>query len=558
MSRGFYLKITRVKGYVYAQLARSIRDGATVRSEVIKSFGRVTPAQIENLRRWLATDPLLPPQPTGSLADFDQLSVRQSWSYGRVALGHMLWRKLGLHQLVIETLDRVPRKGQVAALLETIVLNRLDDPTSKYGLLDWLPTTAVPFLLGVDPRRLHDNLFYRAMDAFWQRKDRFERRLFERVVRPMSHSPSVLYHDLTSSYFEGEGGPLGKFGYSRDHRGDRPQIAWGMVVTPEGLPITMQVYPGNTTDNTTVVGMRERLTEVFGLREGIYVGDRGMKTTEVLEDLIAHGFHYVLAEVNRNVEEILREAPRHSAVPVTEHNVAREVIGRDGRRFVVLFNAERRQQELETLTHRVAQATAILDQFRQQLRKGRQWHHHKVLRQVQAALNARGLGDLFEVDWDEETVLGLTAKLKKKVARRRREAGWWVLSTDTDMPIIQVAQLYLGLEIIERGWRELKSGLEVRPIRHRLERRIEAHLQLCELAYLLERVIELRIREKGHEFTGPRAIDEFGTVVLNEIELATTGWRRRVVTDLTARQKALLGAIGVPEAPFAAGPRTLD
>jgi hypothetical protein len=116
----------------------------------------------------------------------------------------------------------------------------------------------------------------------------------------------------------------------------------------------------------------------------------------------------------------------------------------------------------------------------------------------------------------------------------------------------------LYYKTIERGWRGLKSGLEVRPIRHRLERRIEAHLQLCELAYLLQRVIELRIREKGHEFTGPRAIDESGTVVLNEIELATTGRRRRVVTDQTARQKALLEAIGVAEAPFAKGPRTLD
>ena len=136
--RGFHLKIARVRGYTYAQLARSIREGHTVRTEVIKSFGRVTPEQIENLRRWIATDPLVPPKPTGSPADFDQLAVRQSWSYGRVALGHLLWRKLGFHQLVIETLDRVPRKGQVAALLETIVLNRLDDPTSKYGLLDWL------------------------------------------------------------------------------------------------------------------------------------------------------------------------------------------------------------------------------------------------------------------------------------------------------------------------------------------------------------------------------------------------------------------------------------
>src|SRR5208283_2965219 len=184
----------RPRGQTYAQLARGVREGAKVRTEVLANFGRVTPEQIENLRRWLATDPLVPSKPSGLPTDFDQLAVRQSWSYGRVALGHLLWRKLGLHQLVIESLDRVPRKGQVAALLEAIVLNRLDDPTSKYGLLDWLPTTAVPFLLGVNPERLHDNLFYRAMDAFWQRKDRFERKLFDRVVQPMSHSPSVLYH----------------------------------------------------------------------------------------------------------------------------------------------------------------------------------------------------------------------------------------------------------------------------------------------------------------------------------------------------------------------------
>lgn len=557
MSRGFYLKIARVKGYVYAQLARSIRDGDTVRTEVIQSFGRVTPEQIEGLRAWMATNPLTFRPSDPAVPGLPQVRVLHSWQYGRVALGHFLWRDLGVHHAVMEALAGVPAKARVARLIELMVLNRMDDPTSKLGLLDWMPDSAAPFLVGLSASSCHNNLFYRAMDRLWLRRDSLERRLYERVVRPTTRPPTILYHDLTSSYYEGRGGPLAQFGYSRDHRGDRPQIAWGMVVTPEGLPITMQVYPGNTTDNTTVVRMRERLTDTFGIREGIYVGDRGMKTAEVLEDLVAHGFHYVLAEVNRNVEEILQEAPKHPAVRVTDRNVAREVIGRDGRRFIVLLNAERRQQELETLAHRVAQARAILDQFHQRLKKGRSWHHHAVLRQVQAALNAKGLGDLFEVDWDEETVLGLTTKLKKRVARRKREAGWWVLSTDTDLPIADVARLYMGLAIIEQGWREIKSVLEVRPLHHRLDRRVEAHLQVCMLAYLLQQMLELRLRGKV-PLTGPRAVELFQSLVLNEVEIGGTGVRRQVVTELGKEHRAILRGAGLDENQFQKGWERLD
>jgi transposase len=330
-----------------------------------------------------------------------------------------------------------------------------------------------------------------------------------------------------------------------------------MVVTPEGLPITLQVYPGNTTDNTTVGAMRERLTETFGIREGIYVGDRGMKTTEVLEDLHRHGFHYVLAEVNRNVEEILRAAPKKRAVPVGESNVAREVVGEDGRRYIVLLNAERRKQELEVLELRVAQGRAILEQLRRNLTRGPARHHHVILRQAHAALAAKGLGDLFELDWNEDTFQGLTAKLKERVARRRREAGWWVLATDTELSVAEVARLYLGLAIIEQGWREIKSVLEVRPLRHRLDRRVEAHLLICVLGYLLQQMLEVRLKGKV-PMTGPRAIEAFQSLVLNEIEIGGTGVRRQIVTELGREHRAILRGAELEEQQFQKGWGRLD
>lgn len=558
MPRGFYLKLAHVKGHDYAQLARSVREGATVHTQVIQRFGRVTPEQVESLRAWIATNPLSFRPGIASLTSLPQVRVLRSWQYGRVALGHRLWRALGIHHAVLEALAGVPAKARVARLVELMVLNRLDDPTSKFGLLDWMADSAAPFLVGLPISGVHENLFYRAMDRLWSRRDSLEKRLYERVVRPATRPPTILYHDLTSSYYEGTGGSLARFGYSRDHRSDRPQIAWGMVVTPEGLPITMQVYPGNTTDSTTVVAMRERLTETFGIREGIYVGDRGMKTTEVLEDLHRHGFHYVLAEVNRNVEEILREAPKHRAVPVGEQNVAREVIGEDGRRFVVLLNAQRRKQELEVLEHRVAQGRAILEHLRRALDKGPVRHHHTILRQAHAALEAKGLGDLFDLDWEEDTLQGLTAKLKERVARRRREAGWWVLTTDTDLPIDEVAHLYLGLAIIEQGWREIKSVLEVRPLHHRLDRRVEAHLLICMLAYLLEQTLELRLMNSGIPMTGPRAVESFQRIVLNEVEIEGTGVKRQVVTELDKDHRAVLRGAGLDDLQFQRGWERLD
>ena len=558
MGRGFYLKITRAKGHTYAQLARSYRDGSTVRSQILQNFGSVTEEQITALRAWLDTNPLTFRSGLRPFGALPRVRVLRSWQYGRVALGHFLWRNLGIHHAVLEALNGVPNKARVGRLIELMVLNRLDDPTTKLGLLDWMKSSAAPFFLGLSPAGVHDNMFYRAMDRFWLRRDALEQRLYERVVRPTTRPPTILYHDLTSSYYEGEGGPLARFGYSRDHRGDRPQVTWGMVVTPEGLPITMQVYPGNTTDNTTVVAMRQRLTDTFGIREGIYVGDRGMKTTEVLEDLHRHGFHYVLAEVNRNVEEVLREAPKHPAVPVGASNVAREVIGGDGRRFIVLLNAARRKHELEVLELRVAQGRAILEQLRNALAKGPARHHHTILRQAHAALEAKGLGDLFEVEWDEDTIQGLTAKLKERVARRKREAGWWVLTTDTDLSVTEVAQLYLGLGIIEQGWREIKSVLEVRPLHHRLDRRVEAHLLICMLAYLLQQMLELRLKRAGVPMTGPRAVESFQDLVLNEVEIGDTGVRRQIVTELRGDHQAVLRGAGLEKVPFQKGWERLE
>ena len=559
----FSLKIDTVKGRCYARLVRSVREGKRVRPVTLVQIGRVTEDQIAHIRAWLATDPTLPPDPRTLFSDLSQVLIRNSWQYGREALAHFAWRKLGLHTVVIEALGDVPGKGKLAKWIETMVINRLAEPTSKYGLLDWLKLSATPYLLEFGNAPLHENLFYRAMDRLLRRQDVLERLVYEQVVSPLTSEPALLYHDLTSTYCEGEVSDFVRFGHNRDQVTGCPQVNWGMVVTPEGFPITLQVYPGNTTDVTTVVGMRERLERVFHLHRGIYVGDRGMISEDVAKDLTTHGFEWILAEKNDDIEEILEAGSRAPVIAVSDRNEVREYVDPEGRRHLLLLNEDRRKEILEVLKTRQAQGKAIIERVRRGWAKNPDRAPHAVLRQAMRELGEKGLTDLFEVDVDDTTIQGVMTRTKDKVRRLQKWAGWWVLTTNTELPAEEVAARYQGLEVIERGWRELKSVLKVRPFRHRLERRIRGHLLICELAYLVDRYIDwkvtkAKVQESGVAVSGPRAVEMLGSITVNEAELATTGLRRLVVTELKPGQREVLEAVGVDSRAFHAGWGRLD
>ena len=558
----FSLKIDNVKGRLYARLVRSVREGKRVRPVTLVQIGRVTEGQIAHIRAWLATDPTLPPDPKTLFSDLSHVRIRNSWQYGREALAHFAWRKLGLHTVVIEALGDVPGKGKLAKWIETMVINRLAEPTSKYGLLDWLKLSATPYLLEFGNAPLHENLFYRAMDRLLRRQDVLERLVYEQVVSPITSEPALLYHDLTSTYCEGEVNDFVRFGHNRDQVTGCPQVNWGMVVTPEGFPITCQVYPGNTTDVTTVVGMRTRLQSLFGLKGGIYVGDRGMRSGDNVKDLVTHGFHTILAEKisEKAPMAILEKAVPQDPIVKTEKLVIREVAGEDARRWIVLLNEKHRTSELETLEHRRAEGEDILKHWR---KRAGDIPHHELLKGCQKELSHAGLLSLFDIGFDEDSFQGLTSEMKAAYERKKKWAGWWVLSTDTELPAVQVAETYQGLAIIERGWREIKSVLDLRPVYHTLQRRISAHLAICELAYLVERYAGWKVRSAGvlgeeGPLTGPGAFEAMGTMMVNDQEIVGTGVRFKQVTEANEVQRRIVEALGLKVESFQRGWSGLD
>ncbi len=275
-------------------------SGERVETEILVRFGVVTDEQLARLRNWLTTDPTLLPQPPPLLTGLSQLHLRDAWEYDCEALGHFLWLNLGLHRITSDALRGVPHRVRVARLIEIMVLNRLAQPMSKWGILtDWLEDSATPFLVGPPLASLNNNTFYRALDHLWTHQDALEVKVWREVVRPLTPHPEVFFHDNTNTWFEGVPADLGAFsGYAPDHRTDRPRVKWGAVDPEEGFPVTLAVFPGNTKDDQTPRTMRDRLTRVLGLDGGTYVGDRGIKRDDGAKDLENDGFDWILAVRN--------------------------------------------------------------------------------------------------------------------------------------------------------------------------------------------------------------------------------------------------------------------
>ncbi len=515
------------KNGTYYYLTHSRREGKRVINDYLVKFGRLTADQVASVRAWvgaLKSSPwTTPPTP----ADMNQLEFEDNlpgFHHGIVALGHTLWRRLGFPSLLTEAFAGIKGKGLYSRLAEVMVLNRLERPASKLRIAKgWYQETTLPFLLG--ERTLDEDDLYATLDALDRKRDQVEKRVYERIVKPLDGAAGVLLKDLTSTYFEGEGvgGTLLAKGYSRDRVRGSKQVNWSVVLTPKGFPVTLEVYPGNTKDETTVAGTVGRVKKVFGLEGGLFVGDRGMLTKKNLTVLHDAGFHYLVAETLWNVKEVLAEAmtkertplePKTKKVrqqrldgedPSEEEGLEEswcEVVDKDGRRHLGIFSEEKKRGELAQLAEDLALGKELEQWARAGIQRG-DWteeNHHDLVKSLTKQLVKADADPLFDVVWDPTTFGTLFLKVNaERKAWEESKAGWWMLTTDTERSGPEAVKLYKSLAVVERAFRTIKGPIRVRPVRHRLDRRIRAHLYVCLLSYLLERWLEVKVREGGEE-----------------------------------------------------------
>ena len=536
----------RGKSYRYLKLVEGYRDpDGRSRQRVICTLGRVeelaASGKLDAWRRVL--DRVEGKAALGPAA----VGVRQARAFGGPYVLEAIWRELGLPELFREAQGDKKLRFDAALAVEAMVLNRLLAPRSKLAVQRWAPRMA----LGEgEAGELGYQHYLRALDLLHAGQRMLEEELFLKVSDLFGLELDLVFYDVTSSYFEGAGCELARHGHSRDHRSDRPQLVLGLAVTREGLPIAHRVFAGNTADVTTVAGMVEELKGRFRIGRCLLVADRGMVSVENLQAIRETGYRYLIA-LKRRQGELVRGAIGDGGMDgygeVQDGLWAKEVAGPDGDRLIVCHSAERSEEERGWREELIAETEAELGKLRKRSLGKRPPGHDEL---VEAATRILRSSYGYRYLWYRVEATGELAYGRKEdvLAEEVRRDGKFVLRTnDQSLGAADAALAYKQLQRVERGFRELKDFLKLRPIRHWRRERVEAHVGVCVLAYLLEMVLEQKLARGGLPMTAQAALEALEPVkqVLTEVN----GRRFLCLTDWPQQAGKVLRALGLDTPP---------
>jgi len=419
-----------------------------------------------------------------------ELEVERSLPHGHVAAALGMIRKIGLDRLILSA-SRDAASRRSCDLVLAMMVDRLIAPRSKLGFVRAVDEETASSSLGAVLRlgRVKEREAYEALDWLLERQGRIENSL---ARRHLEDGVLVLY-DVSSSYFEGRCCPLARYGHSRDHRKDRPQIVYGLICTREGLPIAVEVFDGNTADPSTLSAQVEKVKDRFGISRAVVVGDRGMITSaRIRDELMPANLDWITCLRAPAVQALAAENGPLQLSLFDDRDLA-EISAPDmfpGERLIVCRNHDlateraRKREDLSIATERE------LGRIEAQLRR-----NSAALRDaaeiglaVGAILNKRKVAKHFVVTI-RDGHLSWHRRLDQIEAEARLD-GIYVIRTSVPAEHLNAAeavQAYKDLSRVERAFRYLKSvDLDIRPIRHWTADRVRAHVFLCMLAYHVE------------------------------------------------------------------------
>ncbi len=542
----------------YLQLAHNRRINGVTRAEVLVKLGREDRLDADGLRRLVASINRYLGEPDatnggGAVEVGDGLGVVESRPVGAAWLLDGLWRQLGVDAALRKVLGGRRFGTDVERVLFALVANRAIDPMSKLATAEWATCdVAVPGLDSMD-----EDQAYRAMDLLVQAdaQAQVQEAVFFAVADLLNLEVDLLFFDTTSTYFEteldeGEGG-FRRHGHSKDHRPDLPQIVIGLAVTREGIPVRVWWWPGNTNDQTVLPEVKDGLR---GWRLGrvVTVVDRGFSSDANLAYLCRAGGHWIAGERMRDGSPDAAEAlSRQGRYQTVRDNLRVKEVRLDStpdRRWIVCHNPVEAERDNATRDAAVASLEAELDA----IAKARARDAAKAKRSKTKTKPSDEPHRKAECALRDHPTLGRYLRQTRSgrlqidqaaIKAEERLDGKYLLSTsDPDLSAEDVALGYKNLLEAERGFRDLKSTLALRPVFHRLEPRIRAHVLLCWLALLLVRVSERRC-----DTTWRRIATELGRV--HAVTLQGRAGRVVHTTPPSTTAAGFLAACGIDPLP---------
>lgn len=573
-----YLRHTTIrkdgKVHTYWRLVRSVRIGSRVRQETVSTLGELDEqgrASAETLARQFSVGdenagtqdlfcPKQEPEPKPVSLHLDRVRVERGRRFGDVWMGWRLWQALRLDQWSREHLPEGRAEVAWGTMAAILVLGRLCEPSSELHIAeDWYRRTALDDLLGVPEEKVNEDRLYRALDELLPHKADLERHLKERLAGLFEVKYDLLLYDMTSTYFEGEalGNPQAQRGHSRDHRSDCKQVCIALVVTREGLPLGYEVFAGNTADVMTVEKIVKTTEDHYGRADRIWVMDRGMVSEKNLVFLRDRQARYVLGtpkSMLKQFESQLREGGWTQVRPDVEVKLC---AGRPGDDTFLLCRSQDRKEKERAMHQRFAERIQeALESLDRRLVKARKpVDRGKTERQIGRLLgrNSRAAAG-FDIRFDE--VDDLPSRLRLSWKRRADWDTWcthsegaYLLRTNlTGYSPEDLWKMYIQLSDAESAFRMHKTDLRLRPIWHQREERVQAHILVCFLAFVLYKTLEMWSARAGLGKSPRTLLEEAARIQSTDVVLPTADGRElrlRCVVQPDPAQSILLSRLGL-------------
>ena len=463
---------------------------------------------------------------TGEVAVPDVVPVKTSGvkcqdlrKVGPLHVGHQMWQRLQMEAV----LKAVGISAPARKLTEVMTLNRLVSPCSELAMVGWSRREAVNDVLGVDAEHMNEDKFYRNMDKLHGHRMEIERELYAREKSLFNLEGSLVLYDLTNTYFEGQAArnPKAMRGHSKEMRTDCKLVAMGLMLDADGFPIGHEVYAGNTIDGTTVEAMLNGLEARTG-REGgsTVVMDRGFASEDNLKLVRSRHYDYLMAGFQQQRSPLLKEfedlegweaiQPSANKVPVQIKRIEK------GDEVFLLCVSPARAEKERAIRERqekklVKDLEALAKAVAKALEQGEPMEDKELGERI-GRLRERypRAGRYYLVD-RKEGVLEWTLKVEQRARAEELDGAYFLRTSRKDMGPEEIWRTYIVLTRIESAFRDLKGTLDMRPVYHQKEIRVETHVFLAVLAFHLQAVIERTLKEAGDHTSWEILREELGT-----------------------------------------------
>jgi transposase len=569
------------KRHTYWALVESYRTGRGSRQRVVAYLGELKPSERngwaelgrrmskrERPQRSLFDPPRYdePRDDEPVLVKLSGIRMERLRDFGDVWLALGLWRLLGLDKLLSGLLPQGRESVSWERVAAVLTIARFCEPSSELHIADtWYRRTALDDLLGVGEKKVHTDRLYGGLDKLLPHKEAIEKHLKERLGDLFDLQYDLLLYDITSTYFEGEcsGNPLARRGYSRDKRPDCPQVCIGLVVTTDGIPLGYEVFAGNTCDSTTVEEVVISMERKYGDANRVWVMDRGMVSEKNLKFLRERGGSYIVGTPKAMLRQFEEHLIREDWQAVQEGIEVKLVSGPDGsEKFILARSTDRREKERAMHQRFVERLEDGLERMQRATESGRL---------KDAGVANRRLGRLLERYWRAAKAFNVTieelknpsekARLKVTWTRDQRWSEWAAMSEGcyllrTNLAETDPATLwkqYVQLSDAEWAFRITKDELKIRPVWHQKQERVEAHILVCFLSYVLWKTLAQWMRGAGLGDAPRTLVDELAKIKSGDVVLPTQEKhgepgrtvRLRCVTSPDKAQQLLLHRLGL-------------